>query len=127
MNIRRIIQEELKSVFDTKEKIEYPYYKIEKLIDYYKSEFSDYMDKQGWNIFQSDAPSLFDRYNSDSGYFWRVEVIDEPYGEAGFYDEEGNSLVGISTDEEAIELARKTGLMIDNLGVIIGFQSQSLL
>ena len=126
MDVRRIIQEELKTVFNNR-KIDYPYYKVEKLVDYYKSEYDDYMDKQGWNIFQSDSPSLFDKYKSDSGYFWQVQVVDEPYGEAGFYDKEGNALIGISTDEEAIELARKTGLMIDDYGVITGFQGQSLL
>jgi len=54
IDIRKIIQEEFEKIF----KIDYPYHKIEKLVDYYKEEFDDYMDKQGWNIFQSDSPSL---------------------------------------------------------------------
>lgn len=124
LDIRKIVKEELERVF----KIDYPYYKIEKLVDYYKEEFEDYMNKQGWDIFQSDSPSLNNKYNSDNnGYFWQVQVIDEPYGEAGFYSELGNALIGITTDQEAFELARKTGLMVDELGAVYGFQGNSLL
>jgi len=123
-SIRKIIREELERIFKT----DYPYHKIEKLVSYYKEEYRDYMDKQGWFIFQSDSPSIGDKYNSDyNGYFWQVQVVDEPYGEAGFYNKKGNALIGIKTDQEAIQLARKTGLMVDDNGLVYGFQGHSLL
>ena len=122
MNLRKIIREEIQKSF----KKNYPYYKIEKLIDFYKEEFQDYMNKQGWDIFESDNPIFYDNYKSDGGYFWQVQVIDEPYGESGFYDEKGNALIGITTDQEAINLARKTGLMVDDDGLVYGFKGTSL-
>jgi len=70
---------------------------------------------------------FYDKYNTDGDYFWQIQVVDEPYGEAGFYDQDKNAVIGISTDQEAIGLARKTGLMVDDDGVVFGFQGHSLL
>ena len=119
--IRRIIREVIE------DKIDYPYEKVEKLVDYFKEEYQDYMNKQGWDIFVSDSEVPLEKYKSKNYLFFQIEKIDEPYGEAGFYEEPGNALIGISSDVEAIELARKLKLMVDDYGVVYGYDGVSFL
>lgn len=133
-NITRIkkmmgIHEEMKiddwgRLHDEENKIVYPYKKISKLIDWFESEFGDYAKQQGWSIFSSDTDIPKIKYKPEEGnkynIFFQVQRIDDP--------EEGEAITGrLKNDQQAEELAKKTGLMIDEFGVVIGWDGESFL
>lgn len=111
VEIRKMIRNLLKE-----NKTVYPYQKIRKFVDWFSSEYGDYMNKQGWAIFSADPEVT--KYDTSDGLFWQVQVIDDP---EEFYDSEGNALIGISTDQEAWDRAAKLGIMLDEYGIIIGY------
>lgn len=99
--------------------------KIDRFVAWLKSEYGDYMDKQGWNIFDIQGSSIVSDYDLDNGEsLYQVQVVDHP---EEFYDEDGNALIGISTDQEAWDRAARIGIMLDDNGVVIGFDGQSFL
>lgn len=130
-NIKRIrevmkLQENMKiddwgRLHDEESKIVYPYAKIAKFLDWYEKEFGDFAKQQGWGIFTSDASMPQIKYKAEPGnkynYFFEVQRIDDPI--------EGEALGGkLETDMEAERLAAKTGLMMDEYGVIIGYDGE---
>jgi len=121
-SIRRILREELN------EKIIYPFDKIGKLVNWFNDEYGDYPNKQGWAIFDSDTELPNEKYHSIrnykgktlNGYYWQVQRLDNP--------EEGEALFGrLYNDFDADRMARKLGLMVDEFGVIYGYDGVSFL
>ena len=52
-----------------------------------------------------------------NGYYWQVQRLDNPG--------EGEALLGkLKNDYQADELAKKLGLMLDEFGVVIGWEGQ---
>jgi hypothetical protein len=102
---------------DESSKILYPYEKISKFVEWFRDEWGDYVRKQGWDIFLSDSSEPTEKYKLDSNVsgFFRVERIDDPT--------EGEGLFGrLKSDIHAEELAKKLGLVLDEYGVVIGWQ-----
>ena len=108
-------------------KIIYDFDKVSNLIRYFNSEYEDYPNKQGWGIFDSDTEIPNVKYWSNKmwmgkrvGGYYQVQKLDSPGT--------GEALIGdIQTDSQAWELARKTGLMVDEYGVIYGWKGKSIL
>ena len=102
-------------------KIIYPYKKISKFVDWFQKEYGDYTIKQGWAIFDSDTelPRIKYKYEPDNKWksVFQVQRLDNP--------EEGEALIGkLKDDHQADELAKKLGLMLDEFGVVIGWDGQ---
>ena len=120
--IRKVLREELN------EKIIYPFDKIGKLVSWFNDEYGDYPNKQGWAIFDSDTELPNEKYHSVrnykgktlNGYYWQVQRLDNPG--------EGEALFGrLYNDFDADRMARKLGLMVDEFGVIYGYDGVSFL
>ena len=113
---------------DFEAKIFYDFDKIKKFVDWFESEYSDYALKQGWAIFDSDTEVPNQKYHSErtyngkklNGYYWQVQRLDNP--------SDGEALFGrLDNDFKADDLARKLGLMVDEYGVVYGWDGQSFL
>jgi hypothetical protein len=87
----------------------YPFKEITPFIEWFNNTYSVQMKKEGWFIAMSDFSSR--KYKD--GDFWQVERNDE--------DEI------IEDDIIACDLAEKYGLIIDDEGVVIGFNGVSFL
>jgi hypothetical protein len=118
-NIKRILREE----YD--DKIIYPFDKIEKFVKWFNDEYGDYSNKQGWAIFDSDTEIPNKKYHSIrnykgkklNGYYWQIQRLDNP--------DENEALFGkLPNDLEADRMARKIGIMVDEYGVVIGWDGQ---
>ena len=102
---------------DESSKILYPYEKISKFVEWFRDEWGDYVRKQGWDIFLSDSSEPTEKYTlkSEMAGFFMVERIDDPI--------QGEGLFGrLKSDIQAEELAKKIGLVLDEYGVVIGWQ-----
>jgi hypothetical protein len=98
------------------EKIIYPYNQIKYFVDWFQNFFSKKAEEQGWGIFDSDTSQPLEKYISDSGKyqrFWQIESIDE--------------LELLKSDLDADKLAKKMGLMLDEYGLVIGYNGISFL
>ena len=112
---------------DFNSKIEYPFDKIGKFVGWFIDEYGDYPEKQGWTIFHSDTLIPDEKYHSDRiwkdinvGGYWQVQRLDFPG--------EGEALIGrLDNDDSADDLAKKMGLMVDEYGVVYGWNGQSFL
>lgn len=113
---------------DFNDKIFYDFDKIKKFVDWFQSEYSDYANKQGWAIFDSDTEIPNEKYYSErtymgkrlSGYYWQVQRLDNPADDEALFGKLGSDLI-------ADNLARKLGLMVDEYGVVYGWKGQSFL
>lgn len=109
---------------DEEKKILYPFKKVSKFVEWFQSEFGKYAASQGWSIFDSDTDIPNVKYkheptNSRKSYF-QVQRLDDP--------EEGEAQFGrLKNDYQADELAKKLGIMIDEYGVVIGWDGNSFL
>ncbi len=106
---------------DDDSKIVYPYSKIAKFVTWFDKEFGDYAAKQGWFIVSSDSDVPKIRYQPEDGnkfnLFFQVQRIDDPM--------DGEALFGrLKNDQEAYELAKKIGLVLDENGVVIGWENE---
>jgi hypothetical protein len=113
---------------DFDNKIFYDFDKIKKFVDWFQSEYSEYTHKQGWAIFDSDTEAPNDKYHSErtfngkklNGYYWQVQRLDSPSDDEALFGK-------LPNDYNADDLARKLGLMVDEYGVVYGWDSQSFL
>jgi hypothetical protein len=106
---------------DEESKIVYPYKRIAKFVNWFDKEYGDYAQKQGWFIVTSDTEVPKIRYKPEDGnkfnLFFQVQRIDDPM--------EGEALFGkLKNDHEADELAKKLGLVLDEHGVVIGWDNE---
>lgn len=103
--------------FENHKKILYPYNEIKYFVDWFEEKYGEIVAKQGWAIFDSDTDYPSKKYISNSNpfiKFWQIEKLDD--------------MNILSTDQDADELAKKMGLMIDNkYGIIIGYNGVSFL
>lgn len=102
-------------------KILYPHEKISKFVNWFQSEYGDYAAKQGWGIFDSDTELPHTKYKFEPSNKWmavfQIQRIDNPG--------EGEALFGrLKNDYNADDLARKLGLMVDEYGVVIGWDGE---
>lgn len=106
----------------------YDFDKIKKFVDWFQSEYSDYTLKQGWSIFDSDSEAPNQKYHSErtyngnklNGYYWQVQRLDDPSDDEALFG-------SLDNDFKADDLARKLGLMVDEYGVVYGWDGQSFL
>ena len=101
-------------------KITYPYKKIARFLNWFEKEWGNYAEEQGWFIVTSDTDLPKVKYKPEEGnkynLFFQVQRIDDPM--------EGEALTGkLKNDLEAEELAKKIGLVLDEYGVVIGWQN----
>lgn len=96
------------------------YYNVdlfEPFIDWFYSIYSDKMKDEGWLISYAYGLSIPDEYivpyKNRFGDFWQIERNDD------------DNL--ISNDIEAEKCAKKYGLLIDDYGVVIGYNGVSFL
>ena len=125
----RIIKEDMKvdsfgRLQDEESKILYPYKKIGKFVDWFQEEYGDYATKQGWGIFDSDTEVPHIKYKFEPSNknmsVYQVQRFDDP--------EEGQAQFGkLKDDYQADDLARKLGVMVDEYGVVTGWDGQSFL
>ncbi len=120
--IRKILKE------TPNRRIFYPYNKIEKFVEWFRDEYGDYPNRQGWDIFRSDSNSPNKKYYSKGvingkeyeGYYFQIQKIDDPM--------EDEALFGaLESDFTADELARKLGIMVDEYGVVYGYKGTSFI
>lgn len=109
---------------DEESKIIYPYSKIKKFVDWFNKEYGDYAQKQGWAIFDSDTELPDTKYKMEPGRkfrsYFQIQRLDSP--------SEGEALFGkLTNDYEADELAKKLGIMVDEFGVVIGWDGENFL
>lgn len=109
---------------DEESKIEYPYKSVAKFLNWFEKEYGDYVKKQGWFVVTSDTDVPKTKYKPEKGnkynLFFQVQRIDDPM--------EGEALFGkLKNDHQADELAKKIGLMLDEFGVVIGWDGESFL
>lgn len=100
----------------------YPSKVLDKFIVWFTEEFDEYMNKQGWTIFNIDANEITNDYVSSDGTVYQVQVVDFP--EEFYNEDDDNALCGISTDVEAWTLAKKLNLILDDNGIIIGYDGE---
>jgi hypothetical protein len=94
---------------------------VDAVIDYHTT-------KQGWAIFDSDTEIPNEKYHSErtlngkilNGYYWQVQRLDDPGDDEALFGK-------LQNDFKADDLARKLGLMVDEYGVVYGFDGQSFL
>lgn len=108
------------------DKILYPFDKIGKFVYWFYEEYGEYALTQGWSIFDSDSDAPNEKYFSDRkfndklvGGYWQVEKLDNPG--------EGEGIGYVPNDDVADELAKKLGIMVDEYGVVYGYDGQSFL
>ena len=111
-------------IHDEDSKILYPYKKISNFVNWFQSEYGDYAAKQGWGVFSSDTDITHTKYKFEPSNkymnVFQVEKLDSP--------EEGEALIGnLESDYDAEELAKKLGLMLDEYGVVIGWDGDLFL
>jgi len=108
-------------------KIFYDFDKIERFIKWFQDEYLDYTNRQGWAIFDSDTEEP-NKYHSErtlngekvNGFYWQVQKLDNPGDDEALFGE-------LESDSKAIELAEKLGLMVDEYGIVYGWDGQSFL
>jgi len=83
----------------------YPFHDIAYFVDWFEKKYIEEM--VGWNIYNSDFISK--KWYSDNDCFWQIQMNDE--NEDEFFE----------SDEDAIIVAKKLGLMIDKEGVVVGY------
>lgn len=96
-------------------KIIYPYNEMESFINWFNKNYYKIAEEQGWGIFDSDTEVPTKKYISNDSYrgaFWQIQHYDD---------------LLLNSDTEADELARSMGLMIDEYGLIIGFDGVSFI
>jgi len=98
-------------------KIIYPYDEMKSFINWFNKNYYKIAEEQGWGIFSSDTETPEKEYisNDSSLYgrcFWQIQHYDD---------------LLLNSDTEADELARSMGLMIDEYGLIIGFDGVSFI
>lgn len=96
-------------------KIIYPYNEMESFINWFNKNYYKIAEEQGWGIFDSDTEVPTKEYISNDSYrgaFWQIQQYDD---------------LLLNSDTEAEELARSMGLMIDEYGLIIGFDGISFI
>ncbi len=116
-----------------KDDIYYPYNELKPFIDEFQKNYGDYTESQGWAIFDSDTENPNDKYDVEirrqmkeyetgrypggrvtyNFNYWQIEKLD------------GNN-VGLNSDEDAYKLAEKLGVIVDELGVVRGFDGNDL-
>ena len=110
----------LKGFFNLSGNLYYPYNELKPYIDEFQNRYSDYTEKQGWGIFDSDTERANDKYQKvvdNTGRivynfnYWDIEKFDD--GE-------------LEKDIDAIELAKEMGIIVDEYGVIQGFNDVNL-
>jgi hypothetical protein len=109
-------------------KLFYDFDKIKKFIVWFQTEYGDYASKQGWAVFDSDTEEPNEKYHSErtlkgkklNGYYWQVQRLDSPSDDEALFGK-------LRNDYKAEDLARKLGLMVDEYGVVYGFDGQSFL
>lgn len=100
-------------------KIFYPFKTIKHFIEWFNEEYKGYAEAQGWSIFDSDTNAPNKKYVSNGNY-WQIQKLDAPGA--------GEALIGnLSSDDDADIMAKKLGLMIDEYGVIYGWEGTSFL
>ena len=108
-------------IHDEENKILYPYKKIARFVEWFQEANGDYMAKQAWGIFDSDSFQPHIKYKFEPsieyGTVFQDERLDSP--------EEGEALFGqLKNDFQAEEMAKKLGLMLDEFGVVIGWDGE---
>ncbi len=91
----------------------YPFKAIESVVDEIILKYENIMNRQGWLISQSGTaiPHEIGNYKK-SNFYWQVQKNDE--------------LGILNSDEEADELAKNIGIIIDEFGVVQGFDNENL-
>jgi len=96
-----------------------PYYSVElfaPFINWFYDNFHTQMEDEGWFISYSSAMNITDKYNvsysNKVGDFWQVQKDDTS---------------DLIDDMEAEQYAKKYGLLIDDYGVVIGYNNVSFL
>ena len=124
--IRKILRESMHvdswgRLHDNESKILYPFKKIEKFVEWFQEEYGDYAKRQGWAIFDSDTelPNIKYKHEPTNKYhsFWQIQRLDNP--------DENEALFGkLKDDYVADDLAKKLGIMVDEFGVVIGWDGE---
>lgn len=86
----------------------YPLKDIEIFINWFNSVYGDLIESQGWSIYSSNTCMTSWKYP-----VWEVEK-----------DDDANIL---ATDSQAVNLAKEIGLMLDDMGVVIGYNGVSFI
>ena len=97
----------------------YPFEEMSPMIDWFLGEYGDYIQAQGWTIFQSNSSYPLRKYDDKNKGFWSVEKIDDVDSWASDTGKPTFDLV--KTHMEADEKAKEIGLIVDDYGVIQGF------
>lgn len=99
-----------------------PYYDVNQIkyfIDWYYSNYSYLMEKEGWLISLASLviPYKYNvSYENRAGDFWQIQR-----------DDEAMILSDFDGDLKAEELAKNAGLLVDDYGVVIGYDNVSFL
>lgn len=101
------------------EKILYPTSNIQTFIKWFYPPCKELCSQRGWKITEGNWDSVKTKYQSVRDTFYRVEPIADP--------EEGEALNGVISEEKVNILVKKAGLMVDELGVIYGWEGKSFL
>lgn len=111
---------------ELKDKILYPFDRIGNFVKWFTEEYGNYPETQGWAIFDSDTEVPNEKYHSDRKYmgryvggYWQIQKLDSPGEDEGL----GN----VPTDDAADELAKKLGIMVDEYGIVYGYDGMSFL
>jgi hypothetical protein len=98
-------------------KPDYPDVLLVPFINWFYDNYGDRMEDEGWLILYASGLDMpFDSavlYSNTVGDFWQVQRNDD------------SDL--IENDIEAVKLAKKSGLILDNYGIIIGYNGVSFL
>jgi len=103
------------------DKILYPYATIERFVQWFHKEYEDYSMVQGWIISDADTDIPSEKYESPNDRYWTIERIDDPDSYDGLVIHE------LESDEQAIEKAKRLGLMVDEYGVLYGYKGKKFI
>ena len=82
----------------------YPLKELEPFINWFNSMYGKLAERQGWSIYSSDTSTTSWKYP-----VWQVEKNDDAEI--------------LKDDSEADNLAKELGLMLDDMGVVIGYNN----
>tara|TARA_R110000772_G_scaffold95789_3_gene194157 strand:+ start:6691 stop:7131 length:441 start_codon:yes stop_codon:yes gene_type:complete len=118
--------------FSSTDSLYYPYNELKPYIDEFQKKYSDYTESQGWAVCNSDTEFPNTKYDVEirrnmKEYQRVVDNEGRIIYNFNYWDIEKLDDMGIlKNDLEAEKLAKKLGIIVDEYGVVQGFNDVNL-
>lgn len=117
--------------FSFNDSLYYPYNELKPYVDQFQKKYSDYVESQGWAIFDSDTEVPNVKYDINirknmKEYQQKSALTNLRYN-LNYWDiEKLDDMQLFKYDIDVYSTARKMGIIVDEYGVIQGFNGKNL-